>query len=322
MTQSPAARRRLPRTLAALAATGTLLAALLAGCSAGGGADAQGGDRAPAGAAGGGGGAVDEEAPGSDGRLVAGSDEDRQVVQEGDVSMTVEDARAAVDSIVAFVSRSQGRVDDWAEQAGDEWTRPTASLTVRVPSAELDATIDTLRTLGTVGSVQLKATDVTGTARDLDARIDGLELSVDRMTALLAGARTHADIVQAEKALTERQTELEQLQSQRAALAEQVSLSTLRIEVLGPVPAGAPDDDPGPSSFLGGLAVGWASFTAAVSTLLVVLGVLLPWLLLAGAVTAGAVAWTRRRRAARVSTGPVAPVAPAPAAAGEQAPPA
>ncbi|WP_019135837.1 DUF4349 domain-containing protein, partial [Cellulomonas massiliensis] len=291
MTSTPAARRRLPRTLTALVATGTLLAALLAGCSAGSGADESGADRAPAG---GGAAVVDEEAPGSVGRPAAQTAEDRQVVQEGDVSMTVKDARAAVDSIVAFVSRSQGRVDDWSEQAGDEWTRASASLTVRVPSAELDATIDALRTLGTVGSVQLKATDVTGTARDLDARIAGLELSVDRMTALLASARTHADIVQAEKALTDRQTELEQLESQRAALAEQVSLSTLRIEVLGPVPAGAPADEPGPSSFLGGLAVGWASFTAAVSTLLVVLGVLLPWLLLAGGVTAGAVAWSRR----------------------------
>jgi hypothetical protein len=324
MTSTPAARRRPTRTrtsstvVPALVAAGALLVALLAGCSAGAGSDSS----APAGAADRDAGAAVDEEPGASVVDAAETSEDRQVVQEGDVTMTVRDTRTAVDSVVSFVTRAQGRVDDWAEEAGDEWTRPTAALTVRVPADQLDATIDTLRTLGTVGSVRLKATDVTDAARDLDARIAGLELSVDRMTALLASATTQADVVQAEKALTERQTELEKLQSQRAALAEQVSLSTLRIEVLGPVPAGAPAEKPGPTSFLGGLAVGWAAFMTTVSTLLVVLGVLLPWLAVVGVVAVVAAAWVRRRRAAH----PVAPAVPAPAVAAaappQQGPPA
>jgi hypothetical protein len=112
--------------------------------------------------------------------------------------------------------------------------------------------------------------------------------------------------LEAEAALSERQQELESLQSQRALLADQVELSTLHVHLQPPgvSPAGGPD------GFLGGLGTGWRALVSAVSAVVVVVGVLLPWLLVAALLAVAVLVPVRRaRRRAAVQ----APVPPAPA---------
>lgn len=297
--------RRSPRRWAVLTAALVTAGALLTACSAGGD---EAGDQAGAQSLAGSSGdeqAVAESDAGSP--VASGADTDadaRQVVQTGTLRLTVEDPRRAADAVVDLAERSGGRVDSRSEHAATEGRAGSATLTIRVPSAEVSATVDALRDLGRIDEIALDAQDVTAAAQDLDARIRGLELSVARMSDLLARTATTEDIVAAENALTERQTRLEELQAQRARLADAVALSTLTVELSGPgvVPAASP----GPTSFVGGLAVGWQSFVVALRGTLVVLGVLLPWLAFAGAVTAlvvAAVRWRRRRSAGDTPVG-------------------
>jgi hypothetical protein len=86
------------------------------------------------------------------------------------------------------------------------------------------------------------------------------------------------------------------LQSQRALLADQVELSTLRVhlEPFGVAPAGGPD------GFSDGLGTGWRALVTALGAVVVVLGVLLPWVAVAVLVTAAVLVPLRlaRRRAA------------------------
>lgn len=317
--------RRSPRRWAVLAASVATAAALLTACSGGGAGDQSlDGAQSESGSAGGGAPAVDAGVAAPDD--ADGAESERQVVQTGVLQLTVDDPRSVADAVVDLAERSGGRVDSRSEHAATEEQAGSAALTIRVPADEVSATVDALRELGRIDRIDLEAQDVTAAAQDLDARIRGLELSVARMSDLLARTTTTEDVVEAENALTERQTRLEELQSQRARLADAVALSTLTVELVGPgvVPAATP----GPTSFVGGLAVGWQSFVVMLRGLLVVLGVLLPWLAFAGAVTAAVVAavrWRRRRQGAR--PGPVGPggppwtVAPAgPAPAGPAAP--
>ena len=219
--------------------------------------------------------------------------------------MAVEDPRVAADAIVRLTEDADGRVDDRAEHAATDTEVGTATLTIRLPAAAVSPTLVALRELGDVETVELAKKDVTGAAQDLDARIHAMELSVARMTNLLATATTHDEIITAENALTEREAGLEQLRSQRAAIAEQVSLSTIHVAIVGPdlppyVAPPAPVEPPtGPQSFVEGLVTGWDSLVAVVSGIAIVLGVLLPWLAFGGAIAAlvvAAVRWTRRWR--------------------------
>lgn len=237
----------------------------------------------------------------------------RQVITTGSVQLTVDDPRKAATAVVALVEGEGGRVDARQEQAAADGADASARLTVRIPSDDLTSTLTKLEDIGRVDQINLSAQDVTGTAEDLDARIRALKLSVARMEDLLSRATSNADLIAAENALAERQANLESLQSQRARLAEQVALSTLEISLS--TPGNAPE--PTTHGFLGGIAAGWDALVGVLSALVLVVGVLLPWLAFAGVITLVVVAsmrWVRRRRApAAVAAGPE-PTAPTGAA--------
>jgi hypothetical protein len=108
------------------------------------------------------------------------------------------------------------------------------------------------------------------------------------MQDLMSKATTTADLISTEQALSERQAALEQLQAQRAVLADQVALSTLRVVLTSPGEAPAPRIQL--HSFADGWSAGLKALGAVARGALVALGVVGPWLLLAAlvAVAAGA----------------------------------
>lgn len=306
-----------------------LLALVLAGCGAApGGGDASVGEAGAMSMAGAaaddaGGAAAPDEAAVSDtaggtadadatGAAAAG----RQVVTSGDVGLVSADPRAAADAVVDLVERAGGRVDARQETAAreSEGVLGTASLTVRVPSDALTGVLDGLEDVGEVDTVDLRSEDVTATAQDLDARIRATRLSVARIEDLLSRATTQTDIISAENTLTERQATLEQLESQRARVAEQVALSTLRVQIWAATPPAEVAAEPR-GGFLGGLESGWAALVSVAGVVVLVIGALLPWAVVA-ALLLGVVLLlrraVRRRRAATAgaSGGPGAPGAP------------
>ena len=274
----------------------------LVGCSALSGSDSGGSESAS------GGGSVADEAvaPGDPGGAPA--DEDRQVDTSASASLAVEDPAEAAQRVSELVESVGGRVDDRNEDAGSGEQGvegPVADLVVRVPAEELTGVLADLEDVGDVESRSVSRSDVTSTAVDLDARISALRSSVARLQALMDDASSTDALLDAEKALSERQEQLESLQSQRALLADEVELSTLSVHLapFGVVPAGGPD------GFLDGLGTGWRALTSAVGAAVVVIGVLLPWLALVALVGAAVVVPLRvtRRRAALATQAASAP---------------
>lgn len=280
-----------------------LSALLLAGCTAGSGGDESMSDSGGAVDMMGDGGGTEEMAPeaAADGGVVsedvATADDDRQVVVTGTITMTVDDPIGAAGEVADLVARFGGFVAERVQQSARDEQSAFAYLTVRVPADRLTDAIEDLGELGTVEDTSLTSTEVTAQARDLDARIRALEISITRLEDLLGRSGTIEDIVAAEQVLTDRQERLEQLESQRAALAEQVAMSTVRVELW--TDEAVPDEPP--SGFLTGLQSGWDALVRFLENTLTVLGVLLPWLVLLGVIVAASlpvVRWRRRRRPA------------------------
>ena len=244
-----------------------------------------------------------EAAPGVPGQTAP----DRQVVQTASASVAVEDPAAGAQRVSELVEAAGGRVDERTEQAASEDEQDgggaAADLVVRVPADALTGVLADLDELGDVEAVQVSRSDVTATVVDLDARISALQTSAARLQGLMDGAGTTEALLAAEKALAERQGELESLQSRRAALADQVELSTLTVQLrpFGVAPVGGPD------GFLEGLGTGWRALLTTLGALFVVLGVVLPWMAVAALLTAAVLVPVRavRRRA-----GAPAPVPP------------
>ncbi|MDF9875695.1 DUF4349 domain-containing protein [Cellulosimicrobium cellulans] len=293
---------RTTRPLAVVA--GLLLGgALLAGCSASSGdmaslsADDGG---AVSDAAGGGGADAAEDvssgiAPGDEDAVAAA---EREIVTTGSVTVVADDPAAAADAVADLAESAGGRVESRRQSEPEGDARASAELTIRVPSTQTTATVDALDQVGEVRDLSIEAVDVTGTARDLDARVDALTTSVERLRTLMGDAATTADLLAAEQELTTRQAALESLQSQRAALTDQVSMSTLHVTVVEVVPT----ERLAPGGFLGGLQNGWNALLTALNGLVVVLGALLPWLVVAGVVLL-VVRWVLRRFRRRAQDG-------------------
>ncbi|MBI9115101.1 DUF4349 domain-containing protein [Sanguibacter suaedae] len=221
--------------------------------------------------------------------------EAQQLVTTASVDVVVSDPVVAALEISRLVEQAGGRVDERYETAPGDGSEPSANLTVRVPSDRMTATLDALEDVGTVERTQIVSTDVSATATDLDARIDSLRVSVERLEELMGDASSTADLLEAESTLTTRQAELESLVSQRDRLADQVDLSTLEVSLTtSPTPAKIEDE-----GFRDGLATGWDALVATVGVVVVVLGTLLPWLAVGAAVVL-VVRWlvrvVRRRR--------------------------
>ena len=222
-----------------------------------------------------------------------------EFVVSGSLSMTVDDPHATAEQAALLVERVGGYVQERNEQVSAEAEMSSAYLVVRIPSDQVTVTLADLEELGTVQDLSLISTEVTDQVRDLAARIRALEISIARLEDLLERAGTITEIVNAEQVLTDRQVELESVQAQQAALADQVAMSTIRLELWTEATVPEPDPEPG---FWGGLVSGWNALVDTTSNVLHVLGILLPWLVAGALLTAVVVfvsRWLGRRQAAK-----------------------
>lgn len=217
---------------------------------------------------------------------------DRSIIRTAYLSLRVDAVDTAVRQVRELTRASQGIIvsENISGTEGDAY----ASVTVQVPADSLDSYLEQVQAFGTVDSLDVSAQDVTTQVVDLDARIDALQTSIDRLTTLMAEAARVEDLLAVETELSRRQAELDSLTAQRAYLADQVAMSTVTVS-LSPRTRVADVDTPG---FLSGLSSGWSALIAFVGYAFTALGFLLPFLLIAG-VIAIPLTWLLVRQARR-----------------------
>jgi hypothetical protein len=151
-------------------------------------------------------------------------------------------------------------------------------ISVRVPSDQLTDAVAALDALGEVTSSSIGRQDVTDQAIDLRARVAASEASVARLTELIGQAQSVADLIAAESALADRQATLDSDRQQLESLENQVSLSTLTVQLTPVTPTVTAD----PAGFGDGIAAGWNGLVATLNGIVVAIGFLLPWIVVVG----------------------------------------
>jgi uncharacterized coiled-coil protein SlyX len=288
--------RRTTRTSTFLGSIIVAATLLLAGCSAGAGSTSDESGGAPmAPEVSGGDVATDGDAG------LAAEETARDVIVTGSMTVTADDPLAASREAVRLVEAAGGRVDARTEYAPANGDQGSASLTLRIPADRLQGVLDDLAELGRADEISTSTSDVTIVVADLESRIATQRGIIDRLNAMFARAVTIDDLITLETSIAQHQATLEDLEAQQRSVADQVAFSTLSLYLRSE--AEAPVQEP--MDFLSGLAAGWGAFVAFFSGLLVALGVLLPWLIAAGLISAAIVLVVRRRRRAmaRATTG-------------------
>jgi hypothetical protein len=210
----------------------------------------------------------------------------RSIVYNATLTVRTKDVAGATANAETLAAANGGFVGGENSQSGtvpDVEGVTQSTVTLRVPSTSFDKVIGQLGTGGVLQSENRTASDVTSQVVDTGTRISAQQASIARITDLMKNAGSLADVVTLENELSRREADLESMQAQLAALNDQVSLSTITVTFLVPEAAPAPPA-PAPkhrNALELGLHDGWRAFVGTAKVLLVIFGVLLPFVVTA-----------------------------------------
>ena len=235
-------------------------------------------------------------------KLVADS---RAVIRTAQITVGVTDAAAVTtqaNKAEALVTARGGEVfgDDRNDGSGQDMPArardATATLTLKVPPAQLPATLTALSQLGTEQSRSLTSQDVTTQVADVSARLASAAASIARLRTLYASATTVTNVIAIEDELSQREADLESLQAQQRALSSETAMATVTL-VLTTVTPPAPPRHHHYRGIGGAFANGWHHFGSAAQWLVTALAAVLPFAVLLALIVAAGL-WARRRRPA------------------------
>jgi hypothetical protein len=213
------------------------------------------------------------------------------VITTGYLSLIVEVPSTSADEITALVVEAGGRISSRSDYSPIDYGSPSAYLEIRIPVGALEATVSAISERGDVQESSINTYDVSLQKLDLDARISVLESAIERLGVLLEQAENTSDLIATESALSDRQAELDSLNSQREYLSDQTLFATISVNLFTSADA-TPTE---PEGFVDGILRGLASIVAFFAGMIVWAGILLPWLGML-AVVLGVVVLVRRVR--------------------------
>jgi hypothetical protein len=167
----------------------------------------------------------------------------------------------------------------------------TGQITFQVPTAKFDEALTALRKLGSVKQFNVSGVDVSSQYVDLQSRLVSAQAQRDAYLALLSRAQSIQDIVTLQNQLAPILAQIEQLKGQIENLDHTTTYGTITATIQEAPPAGTTTDTWGVATAFG---QALHNFVAAVDLMVVVLGTIAPFLLLAGFGFWGWRAWRRR----------------------------
>jgi hypothetical protein len=153
------------------------------------------------------------------------ADSNLKIVYTGSLQMVVADVADAVARSTTAVAAAGGYIGASQESNDDQ---PSATITYRIPADKWEATVAAIRGVGTkVVNEQTQASDVGGQLVDLEARLANLRASEAALQKIAEGAANVNDLLQVQAQLTDVRGQIEEIDGQRAHLADQVAYGTL-----------------------------------------------------------------------------------------------
>jgi Domain of unknown function (DUF4349) len=158
----------------------------------------------------------------------------RRVIRTAEVSLEAVEPVAAQRTITQLAEARGGFVlsaDTSRVRAEDGAEQTLVTVVFRVPSVAFDATLQTLRGLGSVSTEKVTGQDVTEEYVDLEARLKAEYAVEQQYLAILKDAKAIPDILAVQEKLGEVRTEIERAEGRRRFLDSQTSLSTFTVHL-------------------------------------------------------------------------------------------
>ncbi|MEM9903819.1 MAG: DUF4349 domain-containing protein, partial [Cyanobacteria bacterium P01_D01_bin.44] len=182
---------------------------------------------------------VDEGAPATAAEITsptpASQTAQPQLIKRANLSLTVDAVDDALTQASGILRQQQGDILDLQDHQPEAGRHRSAYLNVRVPQANLEATLRALADLGTVNQRSIQAEDVSSQLVDLKARLSNLRKSEEALQKIMERSGSIEEVLEVARELSTVRQQIEQLAAQLKSLQTQVSYSTIELNIAAAV---------------------------------------------------------------------------------------
>jgi hypothetical protein len=178
------------------------------------------------------------EAPPVDVTFTDTAESGRMLISTGDVTLKVAKYDVFYKAIEALVKEKGGYIESSYSGKSPLYennkligNQLTGNVTLRVPSTQFQSVFEQAKTLGEVEASQQNVQDVTTQITDLTARVENLKVRETRLRDLMKQAKNVTEVMSVERELSDVRTQIDQLEGNLKQQKQQVSLSTLYVNV-------------------------------------------------------------------------------------------
>ncbi len=162
----------------------------------------------------------------------------RELIKSGEISLKVADFEKFYSSVEAIMNQTGGYVESsfsgltpYYENGKMINSQLSGNIVLRVPSNQFTTLFETVKKMGVLQTSQHNIQDVTTQISDLNAALENLKVRETRLRELMKQGKTVTEIMEVERELGTVRTQIDQLASNLKLQKQQVSLSTLYINV-------------------------------------------------------------------------------------------
>ncbi len=163
---------------------------------------------------------------------------ERKIVRNADLNLEADSPEQSQQKITAIVESKGGFVVESQQSSSDvkTTTRDVVTMTVRVPSAKFNETLEEIRkTASRVIVETVKSDDVTEEFIDIEARLKAKKSLEAQFLEIMKRANSVEDALNVQRQLAEVRGEIEKIEGRKRFLENQTSLSTIKIRLQTPL---------------------------------------------------------------------------------------
>jgi len=162
---------------------------------------------------------------------------ERKIIRNADLTLEANAPEEAQNKITAIAESKGGFVIESSQSSSDvkATTRDTVTMTIRVPSAMFNETLDEIRKTSSRVIVEtVKGQDVTEEFIDIEARLKTKKALEEQFLGIMKQSKSVEDALNVQRELADVRVEIEQIEGRKRFLENQSSLSTVKIKLQAP----------------------------------------------------------------------------------------
>ncbi|MEO6589240.1 MAG: DUF4349 domain-containing protein [Pyrinomonadaceae bacterium] len=162
---------------------------------------------------------------------------ERKIIRNADIKLETNSPEESQQKITQIAESKNGFVIETSQTSSDARTstRDVVNMTIRVPAAKFDESINEIRASGSrVIEENIKGQDVTEEFIDIEARLKAQRALEGQFIEIMKRATTVEDALNVQRELAEVRGEIEKVEGRKRFLENQSSLSTIKIQLQTP----------------------------------------------------------------------------------------